>query len=121
MVEQTPTTINIDLRLKAGQQTLNEFAAVTSDVVENPLPAANATHSTLRNDARNEEKKPSVLEPISKPAYPGAKHDVRGFCVRHPRCRLVRSLDGKEDGGSGKLTLCGYLPAALSAQQFSVA
>lgn len=104
MVEQKPTTINIDLRLKSGQQTLNEFATTAATAakkadVENPLPTVGKSTSGLKNE---EKKLPSILEPISKPAYPGAKHDVRGFCVRHPRCRLVRSVDGKEDGGSGE-------------------
>jgi hypothetical protein len=111
MVEQKPTTINIDLRLKSGQQALSDFAtanaaaATTQNVTgvndaENPLPIT-GSRPTPQSTSRNDEKRPSVMEPITKPAYPGAKHDVRGFCIRHPRCRLMRSVDGKEDGVDG--------------------
>lgn len=117
MVEQTPTTINIDLRLKSGQQALSDFATANAAAAqnagvndkENPLPTTGnssrptASHNALpQSTNRNDDKRPSVMEPITKPAYLGAKHDVRGFCIRHPRCRLMRSVDGKEDGGEGK-------------------
>jgi hypothetical protein len=75
----------------------------------NPLP--------VLSNSTSEGNKPlvlasSVLEPVSKPAFVGAKFDVRGFCIRHPRCRLVRPLDGKDEGGDGKNCMV-FLAAVL--------
>ena len=103
MVEQKPTTINIDLRLQSGQQALAEFASATS----NPLPIASQNGSGVKDSAdekqtNSSKRTSSILVPTSKPAYPGAKHDVRGFCIWHPRCRLVKAvdgLDGSEEAG----------------------
>ena len=102
MVEQKPTTINIDLRLQSGQQALAEFANATS----NPLPIASHNNSgtkdvTDEKQINSSKRASSILVPTSKPAYPGAKHDVRGFCIWHPRCRLVRALDGSDGGEEG--------------------
>ncbi|KAL7545322.1 hypothetical protein ACHAWF_008676 [Thalassiosira exigua] len=38
------------------------------------------------------------------PAFPGAKHDVKGFCIRHPNVRLCEPVPAREakDGEDGE-------------------
>ncbi|KAL3804151.1 hypothetical protein HJC23_013670 [Cyclotella cryptica] len=88
----------------------------------NPLPVANGTaHGGEMNTPSNGGAPPPPPPPAgkptrsphpnnallsnttSKPAYPGAKHDVRGFCIKHPRCRMVRPLSGEEGGSVRKI------------------
>lgn len=114
MVEQKPTTINIDLRIKSGQQTLAEFASSsaaaihpsTNNTAVHPLPVAHEPRQLPgeRPNTTGGVRTHSILiqPPVSTPAYGGAKFDCRGFCIWHPRCRLVRPLVG-DVGGSGEI------------------
>jgi len=41
------------------------------------------------------EKQPSQPAPVQVeplPAYPGAKHDVKGYCLHHPKVRLSQPV-----------------------------
>ncbi|KAL7476885.1 hypothetical protein ACHAW6_002714 [Cyclotella cf. meneghiniana] len=123
--KQPVSTVTVDLQLKSGQKTLANAASIgagnTAGAAAAGPPVANAAAahvgSTGEMNANSFPAAPLPPPPpatktarsphpnnallsntTSKPAFPGAKHDVRGFCIRHPRCRMVRPLSGEEGG-----------------------
>ena len=94
--KQPVSTVTVDPQLKSGQKTLAERTTpqqqpATTNGAANQTGGAKTKHNVLLSDAAT----------AATPAYPGAKHDVRGFCIRHSRWRMSRPLVG-EEGGSGE-------------------
>lgn len=94
-------TISIDHQIQSGQQrhtsNNNNNNATTTAAAEAPAAGGSSKENQQRGGGPSAAAAATSETP--QPAFPGAKHDVNGYCIRHSKIRLCQPVYNNTDDG----------------------